>query len=299
MTTPEKLSSFSSWARYASIDVVGDNEDSVGLDRHCDSVDERVRTEHADAIVAIDIHAEDGVAHSFGIPIADLDARGPARLEHDTLGSVRPKHARVRDLDLLRAPSRADLAARGALALLLLADLLVIRVDDVVRRPLGADMPLIEPDPSLAPSRHRPKIVGNEHDRLLRGAELADLGEAFVLEVLVPDREHLVDEEDVRLEVHRDRESEAHVHAARVRLHGSVEEAADVGKLLYRGHGPVHLLPREAEKRAIEIRVFAAAEIGVESGTDLEQRGDPTVHLERPGRRLRSAGEELEEGRFS
>ena len=140
--------------------------------------------------------------------------------------------------------------------------------------------------------------MGDEHDRLLRGAELADLGEAFVLEVLVPDREHLVDEKDVRLEVHRDREPEAHVHAARVRLHGGVEEAADVGKLLDRGHGPVHLLPREAEERAIEIRVFAAAEIGVESGTDLEQCGDPTVHLVRPGRRLRGPGEELEEGRF-
>src|SRR5207249_509212 len=109
MTTPEKLSSFSSWARYASIDVVGDTDDSLG---------ERVRTEHADAIVAIEMHAEAGVAQSFGIPIADLDACGLARLEHDTLGSVRPKHARARDLDLLRAPPRADLAARGALALL-------------------------------------------------------------------------------------------------------------------------------------------------------------------------------------
>src|SRR5439155_8316515 len=210
-----------------------------------------VRTEHADAIVAIDIHAEAGVATPLGIAIPDLDACGLARLEHDTLGSVRPKHARARDLDLLRAPPRADLAARGALALLLLADLLVIRVDDVVRRPLGADLPLIQPDRSLAQSRHRTEIVGNEHDRLLRGAEFADLGEAFVLEVLVPDREHLVDEKYVWLEVHRDREPEAHVHAARVRLHGSVEEAADVGKLLDRGHGPVHLLPREAEERAI------------------------------------------------
>src|SRR5207237_7652388 len=145
----------------------------------------------------------------------DLDACGLARLEHDTLGSVPPTHARVRELDLLRAPARADLAARGALALLLLADLLVIRVDHVVRRPLGADMPLIEPDRSLAQSRHRPKIVGNEHDRLLRGAELADLGEAFVLEVLVTDREHLVDEEDVRLEVHCDRALVALVNAVR------------------------------------------------------------------------------------
>ena len=140
--------------------------------------------------------------------------------------------------------------------------------------------------------------MGDEHDRLLRGAELADLGEAFVLEVLVPDREHLVDEKDVRLEVHRDREPEAHVHAARVRLHGGVEEAADVGELLDRGDGSVHLLSRKTEERAVEVRVLATAEVRVEPRADLEECGDAAVHLERAGRRLRGPREEFEERRF-
>src|SRR4029077_3608094 len=215
-----------------------------------------------------------------------LDRGRLARLEHDALGAVRSEDARARDLDLLRAPARADLAARGALALFLLADLLVIRVDDVVRGAFRPDDSLVKPDRALAETRDRTEVVRHEHDRLLRRTELADLGEALVLEVLVADREHLVDEEDVRLEMHRDREAEAHVHAVRIGLHGRVEEAADVGELLDRGHGPVHVLPREPEEGAVEVGVLSTAEIRVESRADLEERGDASVHVERATRGL-------------
>src|SRR5207249_12213638 len=91
---------------------------------------------------------------------------------------------------------------------------------------------------------------------------------------------------------------ETHVHAARVGLHRRVEEAADVGELLDRGHRAVHLPAREAEERAVEIRVLAAAEVRVESRADLEKRGDATVHLERSPRGLRRTREELEQGRL-
>src|SRR5438445_7225556 len=106
---------------------------------------------------------------------------------------MRPEAAGGCARELRRAPARADLTARGALALLFLARLLVIRVDDVVRRALRTDAPLIEPERALAEARDRAEVVRDEHDRLLRGAELADLGEALVLEVLVADGEHLVD----------------------------------------------------------------------------------------------------------
>src|SRR5207247_3861862 len=193
-------------------------DDALGLDRHRDPVDAGVRPEDADAVVAIEVHAEDRIAHTLGVAVPDLDRGGLTRLEHDALGAIWTDHPRARDLDLLRAPPRADLAARGALALLLFADLLAVRVDDVVRRALRADDPLVEPHRALAEACDRAEIVRHEHDRLLRGAELADLREALVLDVLVADREHLIDKEDVRLEMHRDREAKTHVHAARVGL---------------------------------------------------------------------------------
>ena len=150
----------------------------------------------------------------------------------------------------------------------------------------------------MAEARDRPEIVRDEHDRLLRRAELADLCEALVLEVLVANGEHLVDEQHVGVEMHRDAEPKAHVHAARVRLHRGVEEPADVGELLDRRHDPVHLLAREPQERSIQIRVLAPAEVRMEAGTDLEERGHPAVDLERATRRFRGPRQELEECRF-
>ena len=56
------------------------------------------------------------------------------------------------------------------------------------------------------------------------------LAEALLLELRVADGEHLVDEQDLGLEVRRDGEREPHVHAARVALDGSVEELLDLGE---------------------------------------------------------------------
>ena len=47
----------------------------------------------------------------------------------------------------------------------------------------------------------------------------------------VADREHLVDEQDVGLEVGGDGEAEAHLHAARVELHLAVDGVLELGEL--------------------------------------------------------------------
>src|SRR5216117_2343704 len=57
-------------------------DDALGLDRHRDPVDEGVRPEDADAVVAIEVHAEDRIAHTLGVAVPDLDRGGLTRLEH-------------------------------------------------------------------------------------------------------------------------------------------------------------------------------------------------------------------------
>src|SRR3954467_7067029 len=47
----------------------GETHDALRLDRHGHTVDERVRSKNADAVVAIEVHAEDGVAHALRIAI--------------------------------------------------------------------------------------------------------------------------------------------------------------------------------------------------------------------------------------
>ena len=55
--------------------------------------------------------------------------------------------------------------------------------------------------------------------------------EALLLEGDVADGEHLVDDQDLGLEVRRDGEGETQLHAARVALHRRVDEGPDVGEL--------------------------------------------------------------------
>ena len=57
--------------------------------------------------------------------------------------------------------------------------------------------------------------------------ELLHPAQALLLELRVADREHLVHEQDLRLEVRRHRERQPHVHAARVALHGGVQELCE------------------------------------------------------------------------
>ena len=60
------------------------------------------------------------------------------------------------------------------------------------------------------------------------------VGEALVapaLELLVADGQHLVDEQDVGVDVDGDREAEPHVHARRVVLHRGVDEPLEAGEL--------------------------------------------------------------------
>src|SRR5438132_12359933 len=105
----------------------------LGLHWHSDAIDEGVRTEHADTVLAVEVHPEHRVAHALRIAVPDLDRGRLRRLENDAVLPIRPEDARARDLDLLRTPAGPDLAPRGALALLLLADLRRGGVDDVVR----------------------------------------------------------------------------------------------------------------------------------------------------------------------
>ena len=61
--------------------------------------------------------------------------------------------------------------------------------------------------------------------------DLVHLAQRLALEGGVADREHLVDEQDLGLEVGGDGEGEPHLHAARVALDRRVEEALDLGEL--------------------------------------------------------------------
>src|SRR3989441_9299772 len=129
------------------------------------AVDQRVRPVDARAVVAVHVEAEDRVADVGVVAVVELERGGLAGLEDRLLAAVRAHDAGAHDLDLLAAVARADLAARGALALLALANLQVVLRDDVAHRSGRADAPLVQPDRALAEPAHRAEVVRHEDDR--------------------------------------------------------------------------------------------------------------------------------------
>ena len=89
-----------------------------------------------------------------------------------------------------------------------------------------------------------------------------------------PTDEHLVDEEDLGLDVDGQREGEPRVHARRVVLHLVVDERLELGERDDLVEDLRDVAPRQAEDRPVQEEVLAAGEVGVESGAELEERGD-------------------------
>ena len=153
---------------------------------------------------------------------------------------------------------------------------------------------LVEPIRLAAERPDRRHVVADEeHGAALAGGAL-HFSEALVLELRVADGEDLVHDEDVGLDVRRDGESQAHVHAGAVALDGHVYErlhAAEGDDLV---EALPDLRPLHAQDGAVEVDILAPGEVGMEAGADLEHAGDAAVDLDPSARRLGDAAEDLQ-----
>ena len=89
-----------------------------------------------------------------------------------------------------------------------------------------------------------------------------------------------------------DAESERR-HPARVVLHGGVEEGFDAGEGDDLVEFAVDFLAPHAEEAAVEVDVFAAGEVGMEAGANLEERADAAEDVGPAGGGLRDAREDF------
>ena len=112
-------------------------------------------------------------------------------------------------------------------------------------------------------------------------AELLDLLGALALEAGVADRQHLVDEQDLRVDVGRDREPESNRHARRVVLHGCVDEVGETSELDDVVEAALDLLARQTEDRPVQEHVLPATQLGMEAGAQLQQRREAATDRHR------------------
>jgi hypothetical protein len=104
--------------------------------------------------------------------------------------------------------------------------------------------------------------------------------EALALELRVADGEDLIDQQNLRLDVDSHRKPETDVHPGGVRAHRLIEELTQFGELRDARQRLACFLQGEAEENGVEQRVLAAADLGMEARTEVEQRGHAAVpHL--------------------
>ena len=188
---------------------------------------------------------------------------------------------------------------RALLRLALACEQAPVLDDRLVRRAVERDEPVLQQHRAIAEALDRRSVVRDEDDRAAALLELEDLAEALPLERLVADGEHLVEQQDVGLDVRGDREAEAHVHPRRVRAHRQVDEVLEPGE----GDDLVELLAdrraAEAVDRAVEVDVLAAGQVGMEARAELEQRADPPADGDAAGRRLDDSREQAQQRRLA
>ena len=130
---------------------------------------------------------------------------------------------------------------------------------------------------------------------LPRRLNSANLSRHLCVKPFVADGEHFVHEQHVGIDVNRDREAEAHVHAGRVGLHRRVDELLHLGELDDLVEAARDLALGQAEHDAVDEDVLAAGDLRVEAGAELDQRRDAAVDVHRAAGRLRDAGDELQQ----
>ena len=97
--------------------------------------------------------------------------------------------------------------------------------------PRAATSPVLQHDDVGAQLGDAIELVRHDDDGKPAARELADAAEGALLKAHVADGEHLVDDQDIGLEMRGDGEAEARVHAARVALDRRVDELGDAGEL--------------------------------------------------------------------
>src|SRR5262245_44905613 len=137
----------------------------------------------------------------------------------------------------------------------------------------------------------------DEENRLAFRLEAPQRPSTPLLEIFVADREDLVEQQDVGIQVRRNGESQSHLHAGRVVLQRHVHEVLEPRVLDDGWVQALDVFPRKAVNRRIQVDVFLTRQLNVEADAKLDQRADTGAvrHEQPPGCRTVNAGHELQQ----
>ena len=173
-----------------------------------------------------------------------------------------------------------------------------VEVDRVALRAVEGDAAVFHHDAARAERFDRGGIVTHEKHGAPRARNLADFAQAFLLKGRVADGEHLIDQQNLRLQMRGHREGKPHAHPDGITLHGCVDEFLDAGKRHDFIELPRDLGARHAEDRAVQEDVVASREIHVKTRPDFQQRRDAPAHFHLSATRRSDARDNFEQRGF-
>ena len=166
----------------------------------------------------------------------------------------------------------------------------------IADRAVELQLTVVQQDNTGAEAADRSHIVADEKDRATFFRDGVDSLQTFALKRSVSHSEHFINDQYLWIQVSRDGEGEAHIHAAAVVFDWGVKELFNFGK----GNDFIESAPdfdaRHAEDGPIEVDVFPASKLWMEPGAHLKKTGNATLKGNPPRGGLRDAGKDFEQG---
>ncbi len=116
--------------------------------------------------------------------------------------------------------------------------------------------------------------MGDEQYRDFAFAQFLELAHAAIGEHRVADGQGFVNDQDFGVHVDGGGEGQPDIHAARIFLHRTRDELADLREGFDRRHGALDFGAAESHDFAVQEDVFAARKFRIETGAQLQQRRD-------------------------
>ncbi len=119
--------------------------------------------------------------------------------------------------------------------------------------------------------------MGHEQNRASGPLQPTELVKALLLERGVADRQHLVDQQDLGIDLDRGREREPHEHSRGVVLQSQIGEFTELRErddVVEAGTG---FPAREPEHDRVDDHVVAGSEVHVEADAEFDERRQPPV----------------------
>ena len=191
------------------------------------------------------------------------DSRSPASFSSQTSATrASPSPAR---------PSLGGCAVAGLAAEVELQ----IAVGDLVRLAQVDRVPRSKQQRAVAEALQRAHVVGDEDDRPPAITQVVEHVKALLLEGGVADGQHLVDHQDVGVDLDRHREGQTHVHPRGVVLELEVLELLQLGELDHALVAPARLPGGQAEHDPVHHDVVPSRHVGVEADPELDEGREP------------------------